>query len=353
MNREPEEVAIQTALARWRPVAVPAELAARLEGIPEEVGPPRPLAIRLAISLAPWALLTAAGLVLAFGPVLLARDQATAGASAPDGWTAAAPGGGFAEVSWFGLPWVPLLIVFAILEAASAVWSAVRKERRAPSPAWTARLRTFPGQLSVSVALIFVLNLVSDSDPIVYGSVYGPGPEVSETQTGAHWFDEKDPSGWGMTLGGPHYVYRVRPGESFSYIISVRNEWPLPIRLLGVSPPDERTQAVIDDGVDFVPTGLGLLSDPAVVSAERGRVVPFHPVVLAPGEEVALVVAATAESCANPAAEADPPDPPGVTWADNRRVDFVYEIAAWRRVGTTTPPFGLTVPVTEGCMRLL
>ena len=304
------------------------------------------------IAVLPWTLVAAAGVVLASSPHLLQQGQSTSGSST-DPWTAADPGGGFAEVGWFGLPWVPSLIILAILRVASIAWRELRNETVMPlrdqSPLWL----TMRGQVAVLLPLILAMNLVSGSDPIVYGSVNSPGPEVSEIRTGATWFDEKDPSGWGMTLDATHYVYRADPGDAFSYIFSVRNDWPLPITLLGVTPPRVKDDAQIPEGMDFVISGLGLLRDPAVASAEVGRVVPFHPIVLASGQEVALVVASIAGTCADATGEVDPPDPPNVTSSDNRSVEIVYEIAGWRRVGRTYPPFGLSVPTIEGCMPIV
>jgi hypothetical protein len=349
MSRSPEEVAIRSALERIRPTSVPSELTARLDRIPDEVGLLRPLAVRLALDVAPWALVAGVGIVLAYNPLLLVRAPSTTGSSAAGGWTAAAPGGGFADVGWFGLPWIPFLIAIGIIASTQRVARALRLRDRVPWPKSKAP-PMWVRQVAITLPLIVALSAVSDHDPIVYGSVSGPGPEVTDVRSDANWFDEKDQSGWGESFGAPHYVFRLRPGDAFSYLISVRNDWPLPITVLGLSRSDYDVLAARQSAFDYMPTGLGLLRDPTYVSAEQGRVIPFHPIVLAPGDEVTLVVAASAGSCADPAGEADPATPPGVTLWDNRRLTFVYEVAGWRRVGVTYPAVGVTVPTTAGCL---
>jgi hypothetical protein len=349
MSQSPEEVAIRSALERIRPTSVPSELTARLDGIPDEVGLLRPLAVRLALDFAPWALVAGMGIVLAFNPLLLVRAPSATVSSAADGWTASAPGGGFADVGWFGLPWIPFLIAVGVIASIERVVRALRLRDRVPSPK-SKPPPMWVRHVAITLPLIVALSAVSDHDPIVYGSVGAPGPEVTDVSSDANWFDEKDQSGWGESFGAPHYVFRLRPGDAFSYLISVRNDWPLPVTLLGLSESDYKAMAAPGAPIDYRPIGLGLLRDPTTFKLDAGDVEQFHPVSIGAGEEVAIVVASIAGFCADPAGEADPATPPGVTLWDNRRLAFVYEVAGWRRVGVTYPAVGVTVPTTAGCL---
>ena len=143
------------------------------------------------------------------------------------------------------------------------------------------------------------------------------------------------------------YIYRVRPGDTFTTIVTVRNTGSFaPITLLGLpGGPDDTTGAVTPGSVS-VPTGLGLLRDPSAPSLAPGEVLPFHPVTLAPGEEVGVVIGNLAGPCADPAANV--PD----QGSDRRAavgIPFVYETFGWRRVGEVYPPFQVTVAATPGC----
>jgi hypothetical protein len=330
---------------------------ARLNRIQDEVPWLRPIPVRLAMGLAPWAAIAAIAVALAFARFPRAVDRPPSGGSTPAMWTPAHPGGGFANEDWLGLPWVWLLWLVAL---AGAIWTIQRIRRgqsllpkaRLPRPRIDRAASRRPltlGQRVVYVSVLATFSLWSglglgQQDPITYGTTVAPGPEVTDAQqSGGIWNDESH-----LGIGfGPLYVYRLRPGGAFSYIISIRDDWPVPITLLGL----RRDPGPPDQGMPmeraFVPTGLGLLRDPAIVSAEPINVVPFHAVGLAPGQEVILVVAAVAGSCADPTADI-PKDPPN-TYTFNASLRFVYDVLGWRRVGEMHAPAKITIP-TGGCI---
>ena len=116
MSLDPEELAIREAFERRRPAAVPVELLARVAAVPGEVRPLRPMPVRVALGVAPWVAVAASGLVLAFGPRIVASLAGPGtGAPSPDAaWTPANPGGGFATEGIFGFPWLPMLPLVAL-----------------------------------------------------------------------------------------------------------------------------------------------------------------------------------------------------------------------------------------------
>ena len=256
----------------------------------------------------------------------------------------------------FGISPVPLLAVLLVGSLAWAIARARRGEDLRPRfsmsslrRAVTWKPRTVRGWIPVwGFYLVFfgVLTGTIVFDPIRYGSVYGPGPEVDEVTAGGHWYDEAA----GDIVprpAAPEYVFRVSPGDAFSVILSVRNVWPIPITVLGlVQSPGQATPETLQ-GNDAAWNGLGLLRDPAVVSALPQDVVPFHPVNLLPGQEVTLVLAYVAGECADPTAGL----PVELPYSYNPGISLVYDVFGWRAVGRTYPPFDQAIPVREGCMR--
>jgi hypothetical protein len=149
------------------------------------------------------------------------------------------------------------------------------------------------------------------------------------------------------TFRAPRYIYRVETGEPFTYLVSVRNNGPLPIRLLGLPAPDLPLDERLVQS-ESAWTGLGLLRDPAVVSADPHDVVPFQPVDLAPGEEIVVVVAEMGGACADPALS--PPRPADPNQYTISGIAFVYEMLATRDTVFMSLPFENTVPSTPGCV---
>lgn len=72
-------------------------------------------------------------------------------------------------------------------------------------------------------------------DPVAQGSVFAPGPGVSETLRNGITYVNDDPTD--HSFASPRYVYRLEPGKAFTYLVSVRNNGPLPFRLLGLPKP--------------------------------------------------------------------------------------------------------------------
>ena len=348
MTEDRAVAALRAALERRRPVAVPRELAERLDRIPIEVRPLVPLPVRVTIAVLPWVGVAAAGIALAVGPLFLADVPSGPGGIAAQDWDPANPGGGLADVGPFGLPWVPLLPFVA----AYGLYRAVARARSGRSlvprprfgrPSWTGwrswrpeprRRMTRRESLGFVGSLAFmtlVTSLVPAHHPVSEGAVFGPGPDVSEIRPDGPQYI--DPAGLQAAGRGPNYVYRVRAGGAYTYIVSLRNDGPLPITLLGV--PASGTAS-----------GLGLLRDPTDSSAEPGNVVAFHPVELSPGAEAAVVVAAVAGPCADPTLVDEPPVVRWPTGVERVRFAFVYDMLGWRRVDHIWAPFAVTVP---GC----
>jgi len=356
MSLDPDELAIREAFDRRRPAAVPPELLARVEAVPAEARPLRPMPVRLALGVAPWLAVAAAGLVLAFGPRFAATYSGPGtGAGSPEvSWTPANPGGGFANEGVFGLPWVPLLPLLALLVAG---WAARRVRAGGPviptrHDVWRAltwRLRTvrqFLAYAALMLGLLTLVMLVSAGDPIVMGSFVAPGPELSELRDDGAWRDESQPPGDEQRTDGQHYVFARRPGESFSTLVSIRNAWPVPITILGLLRQDGVTTAGLLEGSDAIQTGLGLLQDPHRIVSEPGNVVQFRAITLGPGEETGLVIGYSAGSCADPTA-----DPATNMGPVDSSITLVYDLFGWRRTGEAWPPFELTVPAVAGCAR--
>ena len=366
MSLDPDELEIREAFERRRPATVPPELLARVAAVPGEVQPLRPMPVRLALGVAPWLAVGAAGLALAFGPRFVASLPGPATGALDPGatWTPANPGGGFADEGIFGAPWVPALLFIATAAIVQAAWTRVRRVRdgalivkptgpsagRSAGPATRRGKLKVVGQFGLIVVASMVLTSLGSIDPILYGSTGGPGPEVTEVRDGeGTWFDETvEPPEDRLQGAVPNYVFRVQPGDAFSTLVSIRNTWPVPITVLGLYREGGTTTDMLLAGADAVQNGLGLLRDTTRISAEAGDVVPFQPVALGPGEEVVLVVAWVAGSCADPTA--DVTFHGSESWAARPFVNVVYDVLGWRRQGWTYGPFDISVPSTPGCL---
>jgi hypothetical protein len=343
MTEEPAELLLRAALARRRPVVVAEGVATDVHRIPDDFRPLAPLAVRLAFAILPWAVVAALGIALALGPMSLPL-QPSVGTPAPSEWDPANPGGGLAEVGWFGEPWVLGLLLIALVEIVSAVQRArlgrplfprPHIPRRGVKSGSVKRQSTRESRIMLvgMFAGILLLSSVNSTwEPLGVGSASGPGTGLSEV---IHY-----------PRSGTDFIYRVKPNEAFTYLVTVRNNGPVAVTLLGLR-RDPTANASPPPARDYVSNGLGLLRDPNVVSADPTNVVSFHPVDLAPDQEVTVVVAWLGGSCANPAG----------TWhvdtdleQSSILVRFVYEVAGWRRVGTIYPPFDISVPTTPGCL---
>ena len=369
MSLEPEELAIRLAFEHRDAAGVPAALWERLDRIPDEVEPLRPLPVRLALGLAPWVAVIAAGLVLAFGPRYLAATQTGTGGPAGSTWSAADPGGGFATIGVFGVPWAPVAIYVAIVGALAAATRVIGHGGTRPGgsggPGSAVPRPSMSRGCAASTLVVLMTFLVANlllaqggmgplahGDMVVTGSVAASGPEVAEVMPGGIAPDEV--SGLPGATVVERYVYRVGPGEAFAFVVSVKNLSPLPITILGLPADAPDAVPASPANQDYLWNGLGLLRDPTLVSAAPPDVVPFHPVNLASGDEVTLVVAAVGGACADPAGEIPPTavtNTDGLSIAPGARgMGIVYDLLGWRVHGSFRPLADVVVPVRPGCV---
>jgi hypothetical protein len=189
--------------------------------------------------------------------------------------------------------------------------------------------------------------------PLAAGSYAGGGLGVTEVRS-----DGIDPtierlllpgfggsgrltSGVSVVFDGPRIVHAVAPGEPLTYLVSVRNTWPITIRLMGRWRDGVgRTDATEPNAT--TPTGLSLLRDPSVLDASPAGTTPFEPVELAPGAEVTVVVAETARDCADPTKVLPTRD--GSESFTVPKILLVYEAFGIEGVGTVGLSPEVTVP---------
>jgi hypothetical protein len=182
----------------------------------------------------------------------------------------------------------------------------------------------------------FLINwdALSGTDPVA------PGPQLSELFDDGVWTADvaehktltfanpaRDPCV--SECPGPRYVMRVKPGERYWYLMTVRNDGPLPVVLEGT----EAEPAYV---------GLARLVDPAKLSADPSNLRAWEPVPLNPGQSVTIARVEVGETCANPAAAAGP-NPGYSTY-----VELVYSVLGWRRTGDASRH---ATVVVAGCTR--
>jgi hypothetical protein len=260
-------------------------------------------------------------------------------------------GVGLAQDGLFAVPWIPLLLWSSVLGVA-ALWLR-RRGRRAsaggpaengdpPQEPWWRRRLSPPARLLLLVAWIVPLigwQLTKSWDPLSAAAV-APGPAVTETRSDGTWQDDsiENAMSWSWSAGrpclsecrGPRYVYRLKPGEPYSLDVTIRNDAPFPVTLLGRRNPESE------------PYGWGLAwsSDPATSSADPTTLEPFRPIELAPRGTTLVTMVMLAPECANPDADVEVPDKGAYGYP------FVYEVLGWRRVGYVWPHAAMTV---AGC----
>ena len=341
MTLDRDELALKAALDRRRPVTLPPELLERLERIPGDVSPLPPLPIRLVLGIAPWAAVAAIILVL-----VLPLPSRVPGLGAPTspstGWDPATTGG-VASTGIFAVPWVPWLL-WALLVGAVATVRHVRRGGAIGGPrTWAAWVRPYlrwnAKWTSWTSRILWVLlfmvplltvQLLSRWDPLAYAEPGGPGIGFYETRSGGLWQDDSAEHQWTQEVyprcetecPGPLYVYRVRPGELFTVVMTVQNTSPVPVTLLG------RRES------DTSPYGLALLRDSTAASSDPSNLLPFRPTRLAPGEAVTVALVSSGESCADPTS-----DTAAAGWMQAWL--FVYDVFGWRREGNVWPHFSV------------
>jgi hypothetical protein len=260
-------------------------------------------------------------------------------------------GTGTAEVGIFVVPWVPLVLWAALI---GGIALALRVRRGAGTPtargmvAALRRRATWFGPVRMPARLLlFALwwvpvvstLLLGRWDPLSAAEPFAPGPSVAEVRADGQWQDDsiEHAMSWSWSPGepcltecsGPRYIFRLNPGERFAVVVTVRNDGPLPITLLGRESFDGASRSF----------GLALLRNPDL-PADAPNLLPFQPVELPPGGSVSVAMIKTAESCAKAQADVDRGDTGATGYP------FVYELLGWRRVGYVWPHFAVTV---AGC----
>ena len=144
----------------------------------------------------------------------------------------------------------------------------------------TRRPRRWPWILILSLLLLAIAFgvFVSSYDPLAPGSTFGPGPGSTGEVTGPD----------GVT------VSRIRYRDQFrtAFEMSVRNDGPLGITLLGVVPTDRANYAGL-----ITVLGASLPNDPAHPFGALTQVPPLRPFSLSPGAERTLVVRLLLSNC--------------------------------------------------------
>ena len=245
--------------------------------------------------------------------------------------------GGVAEVGLLALPWIPLVLYIGVV---AAIAYGTRPLEAKPEA--IGRLRPFAIWVAFLLPL-FGIALVRDWDPLWAGDELGPGPAVIETRADGTWMSDsiEHASAWSWTVGepclsecvGPRYVYRLVPGEPYTFVASVRNASAMPISILG------RPPSLIPES-QF---GLALLRDSSVMSADPSNLRSFEPVQLAAGASVPVVFVARAPSCADP--EAPIARLSGGHGAATG-YPLTYDLFGWRRTGTIWPHVSIAI---AGC----
>lgn len=322
------------------------ELRHRLNAIPDEVAPDRPAWRMPVVAVGTAAGLVAAGLAaLTFIRRLspIAQPPSDIG-SAP--FDPVRPGGGLVSLSGVTFEGIDailtpivwgVVIIVLVLGVAPAVVKGFRDLFQTPGavqppepprphakPLKSRRRRLVElFQFTVVFVLVSAGTASFRHPPMELGSLSAPGIGLTErrsdgvSQVVFPYGTFQSPS------GGPRDVYAVGPGQPLTYLVSVRNTWPIPVRLIGRwADSNARTDAAEPRG--STPTGLGLLRDPARLVPSVDNTVPFQPIEIAPGAEVPVVVAEVARDCADPGVSL-PQRRPGPLWT-RPSIEFVYEV---------------------------
>ncbi len=342
------------------------ELRQRVATVPGSVRPDRPAWRR------PWfpvAAAAAAVVAVVFGQWLRLRSAASTtpgGVAVPPAYDPAHPSSGLVTPTGITFnaigddasrvaTWISAIIVIALLLAVIRPLFRGRPEsaddRGQKRPAGRRRVAV---TLALMLLLAFVATAARNVAPVPLrpGSVSASGLGASEARS-----DGIDPNivrtlSGNVDVGvsscpsvrmfcGPRSVYAVAPGQPLTYVMSVRNSWPVGIRLLGRwRESTARTDATEPNG--STPTGLSLLRDPDYVDARPESTKPFFPVNLAPGEEVTLVVTEVARDCADPAKAVPARSDSGDFTIPT--VQFVYEAFGIEGIATVSLSPEVTVP---------
>jgi hypothetical protein len=186
----------------------------------------------------------------------------------------------------------------------------------------------------VGVALLAATWTVANQRAPVFGSFDGLITGVSDSAVDAEWPTDR-------------LWVTARPGERWAVSTSIRNLGPLPIRIEGLADvyrPDDGSQWTamwIQPGRPF--EGGATVGDPATA-------VPWHPVELAPGDELIVFLVGRAGSCA-----AGPVADPGSRISVILSIPIVYSVAGWTSEapllseGLGVPRFEVAIPGNGTC----
>jgi hypothetical protein len=332
-----------------------ADLVVRIATIPAEIRPERPR----------WILPAAiAGLAAVLVAAVATYDRLRSieivtqppGGPALTTFDPTRPGGGLVSLSGVTfnelrdvMQWLVALIavglVIFVAVATMRRWlQSERPGRVAPRPTRRQRIQYW----IFLVLSLLVFNFAPrpfDSPPLSAGSVSSSGIGFAERR-----MDGIQSTVFYVGTGekpkfGPRDVYAVEPGEPLTYLVSVRNGWPIGIRVLGrLSGSTDPTDAI--GPVGGMPTGLGLLRDPTRLDGSIENTRPFAPVELKPGEEVTLVVSEVGRSCADPTASIP-------TWNTSTDVHFAgltFVFEAFGIEGVEWIPLSPEVTVPSTCV---
>jgi hypothetical protein len=309
-----------------RAAAPTAELRARIAAIPTSAPARRFAWLRSPVGV----VAVAVGVVVALVAIARIRGlvhlpaQSDVGA-VPAPYDPAHPTGGLAAVTGVTFDGISGSVSTILLVALSVILLTVLVRRvwrdltgRSPSaePRAGQRLtwRRFVANLAMAVVVVLGFSVVKNlfAVPLGPGSFSGSGLGVTEARDdgidpflvklrpGSVEVTEQPPVSGSSVFDGPRSVYAVAPGRPLTYLVSLRNSWPIGIRLLGRW-RDSTAATDATEPTGSTPTGLSLLREPDVVlDAGPDATKPFAPVDLAPGEEVTLVVAEVGRDCADP-----------------------------------------------------
>jgi hypothetical protein len=341
------------------PGAPSKELAARVTDVPSMIRPDR----RGWVGRSAWVAAVAAAVVVALAS--LERLRALSRGATPDvgGSTAfdpVHPGSGLIALSGVTFEGVKGVLsamsgLFLGLLAVALAWAAIQWARGLGQPQARRRPRRPLERKAVARDLVkFALFLggyavVSSSFghlPLTAGSTAGPGLGVTQQRSDGHSTVVLYGDRYSEPTGGPRDIFAVAPGQPLTYLVSVRNAWPVPITIEGRW-LDRPGVMDITAPPGSTPTGLGLLRDPSRAGGSVENTVPFTPVTLWSGQEVVLVVSEVARPCADPSIQI-----PIRTTYDSRDIglvpsfQLVYSVFGVVGVTAIVPTREVTVPST-------
>jgi hypothetical protein len=248
-----------------------------------------------------------------------------------------------------------LLTLLAVLLLGSWRLLTGRSARTEHQPGPRLTRKRFGANIVMGIVVFLAFSALRNVSlsPLEPGSTSGSGlgvtqarddgidPFLLQFRPGLVDVTDQPPVSGSSVFDGPRSVYAVAPGQPLTYMVSVKNSWPIGIRLVGrwrdSSAPTDATEPI-----GATPAGLSLLREENVLDWGPESTKPFAPVDLAPGQEVTLVVAEVARDCADPAKvlparhDAEPITIPAI--------QFVFETFGIQGIATVGLSPEVTVP---------